>query len=95
MASGTLSELRNRARVPVRIRLRTRDGQASDIANQLSGAEISRINGQIVEFVCAPEDKMVLVRRVSELGVAIEDMEIDLPTLDQLYSHYRNDGDLQ
>ncbi len=92
IASGTLSELRNQARVPVRIRLRTRDGQANEIANQLSGAEISRVNGQIVEFVCAPEEKMVLVRRVSELGVAIEDMEIDLPTLDQLYSHYRNDG---
>ena len=94
MANGTLSELRNQAHVPVRIRLRTRDGQAGDIANQLSGAEISRVNGQIVEFVCAPEDKMMLVRRVSELGVAIEDMEIDLPTLDQLYSHYRDEGGL-
>jgi len=92
MACGTLAELRSRAHVPVRIRLRTRDGQASNIANQLNGAEISRVNGQVIEFVCAPEEKMLLVRRVSELGVAVEDIEIDLPTLDQLYSHYRDDG---
>ena len=53
------------------------------------------MNGQTVEFTCAPEDKMMLVRRVSELGVAIEDMEIELPTLDQLYSHYRDEGSRQ
>ena len=32
---------------------------------------------------------------IAELGVAIEDMEIELPTLDQLYSHYRDEGSLQ
>jgi len=95
MACGTMSDLRNQAHVPVRIRLHTKDGAAGEIADQLNGAEISRVNGRVVEFSCAPEEKMMLVRRVSDLGVAVEDMEIDLPTLDQLYSHYRNDGGLQ
>jgi Cu-processing system ATP-binding protein len=92
IAIGTISELRSAANIPVRIRLRTRDGTAGVIADRLGGVDIGQVNGQIVEFACAPEDKMMLVRRVSELGVAIEDMEIELPTLDQLYSHYRDEG---
>ena len=93
IASGTMAELRGDARIPVRIRLRTRDGAAADIAERLGGADIQQVNGQTVEFVCAPEDKMILVRRVSELGVAVEDMDIELPSLDQLYAHYRDEGD--
>lgn len=92
IANGSISELRSAAKIPVRIRLRTRDGTAGAIAERLGGADVSQVNGQTVEFSCAPEDKMMLVRRVSELGVAIEDMEIELPTLDQLYSHYRSEG---
>ncbi len=92
IACGTISELRGAANIPVRIRLRTRDGTAGAIAERLGGADVSQVNGQTVEFSCAPEDKMMLVRRVSELGVAIEDMEIELPTLDRLYSHYRGEG---
>ncbi len=95
IASGSISELRSQANIPVRIRLRTRDGTAGAIADHLGGADISQVNGQTVEFSCALEDKMMLVRRVSELGVAIEDMEIELPTLDRLYSHYRDEGSRQ
>lgn len=95
MASGTLSELRNNARIPVRIRLQTKDGSASEIASRLDGVSVNRLNGRTVEFTCAPEDKMILVRRISELGVAVEDLEIDLPSLDQLYAHYREEGDQQ
>ena len=94
-ACGTLSELRNGADIPVTFRLKTQDGSAAEIASQLADTKISRVNGSTVEFVCTPEEKMLLVRRVSKLGVAIEDMEIELPTLDQLYSHYRDEGSLQ
>ncbi len=95
IACGTISELRGAAKIPVHLCLRTRDGTAGAIADRLGGADISQVNGQTVKFTCAPEDKMMLVRRVSELGVAIEDMEIELPTLDQLYSHYRDEGSRQ
>jgi Cu-processing system ATP-binding protein len=92
IANGTMAELRDNAEIPVRIRLHTRDGGAVAIADRLGEASISRVNGQIVELTCAPEDKMIFVRRISELGVAIEDMEIELPTLDQLYAHYCREG---
>ncbi|MHA1598998.1 MAG: ABC transporter ATP-binding protein [Alphaproteobacteria bacterium] len=89
-ASGTLAELRDDADIPVRIRLRTRDGVAADIANRLDGIDVTRVNGRMVELSCTPEDKMTLVRRITDMGASIEDMEIDLPSLDQLYRHYRN-----
>ncbi|MDH5748564.1 MAG: ABC transporter ATP-binding protein [Rhodospirillales bacterium] len=89
-ASGTLAELRHGADIPVRIRLRTREAAATDIASRLPGADVTRVNGCIVEFSCTPENKMNLVRRVTDMGVTIEDIEIDLPSLDQLYRHYRN-----
>lgn len=92
MASGTLSELRQNARIPVRVRLHTQDGTAAQIANQLTDIEVDHLNGRTVEFTCAPSDKMILVRRISELGVAVEDLEIEVPSLDQLYAHYRNEG---
>jgi Cu-processing system ATP-binding protein len=94
ITSGSLTELRDNARIPVRIRLQTQDGIASDIASRLGGVEFSQVNGRTVEFVCAPEDKMILIRQISDLGVAVEDMEIELPTLDQLYSHYRGEGNV-
>ena len=91
MATGTLDELRSNAHMPVRIRVRSRDVSANDIASRLGGAEVSQINGHMVEFTCTPENKMILVRRIAELGVAVTDMEIELPSLDQLYSHYRHE----
>ncbi len=89
MATGRLDDLRNDARIPVRIRVRSHDISASDIAARLNGAKISQINGYMVEFACSPEDKMILVRRIAELGVAVTDMEIEVPSLDQLYNYYR------
>lgn len=90
MAAGTLSELRQEADMPVQIRLRTRDGAAADIASRLGGANVTRVNGSTIEFSCSPDGKMDLVRQVTDMGVTVEDMEIDLPSLDQLYRHYRN-----
>ncbi|MBT4889997.1 MAG: ABC transporter ATP-binding protein [Rhodospirillales bacterium] len=91
MATGNLDELRANAHMPVRIRVRSSDVSASDIASQLGGAEVSQINGHMVEFACSAQDKMILIRRIAELGVAVTDMEIELPSLDQLYSHYRHE----
>jgi Cu-processing system ATP-binding protein len=95
ITSGSLPELRHAAQIPVRFRLHTQNGSASSIADQLAGADINQVNGQTVEFSCAPQDKMLLLRRISELGIAVEDIEIELPTLDHLYSYYRDEGNVQ
>jgi len=89
MADGSLAELRQRAGLPARIRLTTDDGSAARAAERLQGADIRRVNGRTVEFDCPSEDKMELVRRVTDLGVTIEDIEIELPNLDRIYELYQ------
>ena len=90
MADGSMAELRQHANLPARIRLTTNDGAAAKAAERLHGADIHRVNGRTVEFACPPEEKMELVRRVTDLGVAVEDMEIELPNLDRIYAHFQN-----
>ncbi len=89
LADGTMADLRKVAKLPARIRLTTNAGAASQAAERLHGADIRRVNGRTVEFACPPEEKMELVRRVTDLGVAVEDMEIELPNLDRIYAHFQ------
>jgi Cu-processing system ATP-binding protein len=90
MADGSMAELRQRASLPARIRLTTDDGAAGRAAEHLQGADIRHVNGRTVEFDCASEDKMELVRRVTDIGISIEDMEIELPNLDRIYELYQD-----
>jgi Cu-processing system ATP-binding protein len=89
MADGSMTDLRKLASLPARIRLTTNDGAAGRAAEHLQGADIKHVNGRTVEFDCASENKMELVRRVTDLGVTIEDMEIELPNLDRIYELYQ------
>jgi Cu-processing system ATP-binding protein len=93
MADGSMAALRKQARLPARIRLTTTDGEAARAAEHLQGADIRHVNGRTVEFDCLSEDKMDLVRRVTDLGVTIEDMEIELPDLDRIYDLYQQPGE--
>jgi len=89
-AEGSMAELRARSCIPARIRLTTHEGAAARAAERLQGADIRHVNGHTVEFDCAAENKMELVRRVSDLGVTVEDMEIELPNLDRIYAQYQD-----
>jgi Cu-processing system ATP-binding protein len=95
MADGTMAQLRKQAGLPARIRLTTDNGEAGRAAEHLQGADIKHVNGRTVEFDCASEDKMDLVRRVTDLGVTIEDLEIELPNLDRIYELYQKPEVLQ
>ena len=89
LADGSMAELRARTNLPARIRLTTNEGAASQAAERLQGADIRHVNGRTVEFDCPSQDKMELVRQISDLGVSIEDMEIELADLDRIYAHYQ------
>jgi Cu-processing system ATP-binding protein len=93
MADGSMTDLRKKAQLPARIRLTTDDGAAGRAAEHLQGADIRHVNGRTVEFDCASENKMELVRRVTDIGVTIEDMEIELPNLDRIYELYQDSGE--
>lgn len=87
VAWGGLDELRAKAALPVRIRVAT-PGGAGDVAERLGGATVTRVNHHAVELSCPLADKMTVLRDVVGLGVS--DVEIQLPSLDDVYVHFGN-----
>ncbi|PWS36054.1 ABC transporter ATP-binding protein [Falsiroseomonas bella] len=85
VADGTLAELRALARLPVRLRLTLAGATPPDWLASAGG--LRRIAARAVEIPCAPEDKMALLRRAAE-DPAITDIELQAPTLDELYAHF-------
>ncbi len=85
VAGGTMAELRGLVDLPVRILLRVPDNSLEALAG-LAGSR--RVNGHIVEITCRHHDKMATLRRITELPLAIDDLEIMLPTLDELYATF-------
>lgn len=85
VACGTMAELRGAVDLPVRILLRVPDNGLEALAG-LTGSR--RVNGHMVEITCRHHDKMAVLRRVVELPVAVDDLEIMLPTLDELYANF-------
>ncbi len=66
--------------------MRVRASKDADaIAAQIGG---QRINGASVELNCTPDDKMEQLRRITDLGDAVADLEITPPKLEDLYRHF-------
>jgi Cu-processing system ATP-binding protein len=82
VASDRLAALRGRVGLPVRIRVTARPETVDHVAADLGG---TRVNGVAVELLCQPEEKMMLLARVTGLGAAVEDLEISPPTLEEIY----------
>ena len=89
VAAGTMAELRGLIDLPVRILLRVPDNGLKAIPEALAGVgSLRQVNGHVVEITCRHHDKMAALRRVLDLPVAVEDIEIMLPTLDELYANF-------
>jgi len=89
VADGTLDELRRIARLPTRIRLKVTDAGLSDVPHWLGAAEgWRRVNGHMVEIDAAPERKIELLRRATDEGAPVEDLDVIQPSLDELYAHF-------
>ncbi|HEY5720518.1 MAG TPA: ABC transporter ATP-binding protein, partial [Gammaproteobacteria bacterium] len=89
VACGTLAELRERAGLPVRIRVLTGAGEAVGVADRLgSGLQVDHINNQALELSCPGIDKLDLVTRLAGLRPAVRDVEIHQPGLGEVYAYY-------
>lgn len=88
LANGTVGELRRLADLPVRLRLAVGAGWTEAMAGRL--AEKARVTGggPVVEVTCPEHDKMTVLRRIAELGAAVEDIDMLPPSLDELYAHF-------
>jgi len=85
IADDTLGDLRSRAKLPIRLRVTARNGDANAIHDRIGG---QRINGASVELVCEPGQKMALLTRATALGEIVSDIEVAEPSLEDLYRHY-------
>ena len=89
VACGTLDELYQQVALPVQLRVSVASGEASSIAERLgSEVNISKVNDQSFCLSCANYEKMPLIRRITELGDGVQDLQIIPPRLDEVYSHF-------
>jgi Cu-processing system ATP-binding protein len=89
VADGTLDELRRIARLPTRIRLKVTDAGLANVPNWLGPLDgWRRVNGHMVEIDASPERKIEVLRRATDEGAPVEDLDVIPPTLDELYAHF-------
>ncbi len=93
VACGTLDELYKLAALPVRLRIDVTPGEASTVADRLgSDINISKLNNQSLNLTCVNGEKMPLIRRITDLGEVVNDLQIMPPRLDEVYSHFMHGG---
>ncbi len=85
LANDSLANLRQRARLPIRVDVTATPDSADRIADQLGG---KRTNGCSVSLDCQQEDKLALLEQITGLGELVKDIDVTPASLEQLYRHY-------
>jgi len=85
VVDDSLGALRHQAALPMRLRIAAKPDRATALASNLGG---QRVNGQAVELVCRPDEKMDQLARINALRHLVEDIDIVPPGLDDLYRHF-------
>ncbi len=90
IADGSMSQLRHTAGLPIRIRLKLGDGSPAGLLPDVW----QRIDESKFELACTESDKVDAIRSIGTLNVAIDDIEIHTPSLDDMYAHFLRREDL-
>ena len=86
-AFGSIKQLAVDAALPVRIRVRVPCGRAEVMGEELrKTAQLSHVNDRQVELSCPTDDKMAVLRHIAELGPDVLDIEVDPPSLEDVYA---------
>ncbi len=89
VANGSIEALRHIARLPTRIRLTVPALEPAAVPEWLGPVKGWRqLDGHRFEIDSAAEDKMALLRRATEAGSPVRDVDVVPPTLDELYAHF-------
>lgn len=91
VACGSADALRKSAALPVRIRITLTEGSPAEVALRFGAAVVTQVTDHAIELNCLPEDKMALLRDIAMLDDVVRDIEIQPPTLDALYAHFRGE----
>lgn len=93
LACGTLTELAAEADLPVAVRVFCASGQAGAVAGRIGGGfAIENVAERTLSFTCRQGEKMAVLRQMTELGDAVQDVELHLPRLDEIYAHFTSGG---
>ena len=88
LACGTLAELGELAALPVSIRIVCAPDAVGQVAGSLDGkVTVKPIDDRTVELGCPHRDKMSVLRRITNLGDDVLDVDIHQPRLDEIYAH--------
>lgn len=87
VAYGDLETLRQQAGLPATLRAR---GNTAALATKLNGAFVKTVSpaADYIDVECALPRKMELLRTLAGFGDLCTDVEVRLPTLDDLYVHF-------
>ena len=89
VACGTLDELYQQVALPVQIKIAVTSGEVPSVTERLgSDVNIVKTNDQSFSLTCSNDEKMPLIRRLTELGDVVQDLQITPPRLDEVYSHF-------
>jgi Cu-processing system ATP-binding protein len=92
LACGSLSELGKQADLPTRMRLTVDVNSAKAVGEQFPAhIQIEHINEQTLDLVCAPAEKMALLKHITGLGEAVGDVSITTPGLNEIYLHFMHE----
>ncbi|MFD0981859.1 ABC transporter ATP-binding protein [Tropicimonas aquimaris] len=89
-ADGTLEELARRAALPTTIRVTALPGEADRLQTEFGGR---RINGCRLEIDCTAEAKLALLARIGTRSDVLQDIDVAVPGLDDIYRHHSNQSD--
>jgi Cu-processing system ATP-binding protein len=85
-AIGSLESLRAEANLPVLIRVQSPD--VARVAAQFAAFPVLQQEGQVLQLAVPVSAKMAVLRQLAALDTLVSDLEIQLPTLDDLYTHF-------
>jgi len=89
VANGSIDELRRIARLPAKMRLTFAEAETPALQSWFGALDNWRqVNGHVVEIEATAERKIELLRRATEMGTSIKDIDVVPPTLDELYAHF-------
>ena len=90
VADGTMTELRQLAQRPVRIKFTSNDDHVNSFP-PIAGTALAwrRVSGRTFEVSCTEQEKVTVVRQLFTDGtLSVADVEIIPPTLDDIYAHF-------
>lgn len=90
VATGTLADLRRGAALPVALHVSPRGGGMAALVQALPEGVVAQ---GVLNLRCGQEDKLALLNRITALGDLVADVDMQPPSLEDIYSHFsKRDG---